>query len=191
MKDFNGVTRLDVIGLDGLEYSMWNIEQIEFDLQDEGRTLKVYHVDTFKRQDREKLEVVATFVKKLVGDHPSCVHTSLIRHSVQGIEEVSDNELRVMGIPYKFPYSQVGYFFHIANLSDHECISALIQPPSRLRSANHPSKLSSEHPQCVYLLTPKTFKELEALIKEAIRQKKVCIIAPKFLDEDSPNGEGV
>lgn len=44
--DYDNVTRVEVIDRFGRSYSNWNVEDIEFSLQDNGRTLKVFLRDT-------------------------------------------------------------------------------------------------------------------------------------------------
>lgn len=39
----SGITRLTLIGADGREFEIWNIQDIEFHLQDGGRTLKIFY----------------------------------------------------------------------------------------------------------------------------------------------------
>jgi hypothetical protein len=40
--DVEKVTRLEVIDADGRSYTMHDIESMEFSLQDDGRTLKIF-----------------------------------------------------------------------------------------------------------------------------------------------------
>jgi len=40
--DFDSVTRVEVIDKDGRSYSNWAVNNLQLQLQDEGRTLKIF-----------------------------------------------------------------------------------------------------------------------------------------------------
>jgi hypothetical protein len=46
MENYNKVTRFEVIDRFGRSYSNWNVENVSFSLQDDGKTLKVFLRDT-------------------------------------------------------------------------------------------------------------------------------------------------
>lgn len=47
--DYNKVTRFEIVDRFGRSYSNWNVEDIEFSLQDDGKTLKVFLRDNSKQ----------------------------------------------------------------------------------------------------------------------------------------------
>lgn len=52
IKDYDKVTRFEVIDRFGRSYSNWNVEDVKFSLQDDGKTLKVFLQDN-SRQSAE------------------------------------------------------------------------------------------------------------------------------------------
>jgi len=49
MEDYKKVTRFEVIDRCGRSYSNWNVEDVKFSLQDDGKTLKVFLQDNIRQ----------------------------------------------------------------------------------------------------------------------------------------------
>lgn len=49
MDDYKKVTRFEVIDRCGRSYSNWNVEDVKFSLQDDGKTLKVFLQDNTRQ----------------------------------------------------------------------------------------------------------------------------------------------
>ena len=47
--DFKDVNRVEVIDRFGRSYSNWNVEDVEFSLQNDGRTLKIFLKDNLRQ----------------------------------------------------------------------------------------------------------------------------------------------
>lgn len=49
MEQYDSVTRFEVIDKFGRSYSNWNVEDVKFSLQDNGKTLKVFLQDNTRQ----------------------------------------------------------------------------------------------------------------------------------------------